>query len=119
MQLAWRSLTGSLEPDEVLRLDPACDPAEVEHELGVGDDARVVDLGMGGDDAHEVGALELLVEVDRALAELREPEKKGAKRTRGVAESSCEDRLSRSIAMTATGSPPLPGLTVCIASDRS
>jgi len=43
----------------------------------------------------------------------------GPKRTRGVAASSPDSRLPRSIAITATGSPPVPGLTSWVASDRS
>src|SRR5260370_20726909 len=43
----------------------------------------------------------------------------GPKRTRGVGASSSESRLPRSIAITATGSPPVPGLTPWVASDRS
>src|SRR5690349_4846188 len=43
----------------------------------------------------------------------------GPKRTRGVAASSSESRLLRSIAITATGSPAVPGLAPLMVSDRS
>ena len=61
----------ALEADEVRGLDAPRDAAEVEHELRLPHDPLVVDLGVGGDDAGDVGRRELAVKLDRFEAELR------------------------------------------------
>jgi hypothetical protein len=43
----------------------------------------------------------------------------GLKKTRGIAVSSFDERLTGSTAMTATGSPPTPARRSVAASDRS
>ena len=51
-----------LELRHVGALEPAGDPAEVEHERGAVDDRLVVDRGVGGDDDRQLDPLERLVQ---------------------------------------------------------
>jgi len=61
--MAHRS-SESLKPDQVLRLDLPGDATEVDRQRRRGDDALVVDVGVGGDDRRDVGAAQAVGELD-------------------------------------------------------